>query len=239
MSFSKKQSPVGRAPRKPAGGWLLQKLNGRIDMIIGLWYFTMGFLFSTAILLTLATVGWLPFWFEISMAIAVGSVLVMLLLFFAPWKWSISNLRKGMVGEQRVGQGIEYALTAAHCAVAHGVISIPGVVGDVDHLVATPKGLFVIETKYQRVPKTHFSDVLLRLSANVQAVRRWAPNNTLVRACLVLVEDDPKQDSYLTDGETILVRSGKSFRKMLRDDSREPLSTDNGLSRLVWDIGRR
>ena len=239
MAFSKKESPVGRAPRKPAGSWLLQKLNGRIDMIIGLLYFTIGVLFSAAILLTLAAVGWLPFWFEISIAIAFGCVVVMLLLFFAPWKWSIINLRKGMVGEQRVGQGIEYALTAAHCAVAHGVISIPGVVGDVDHLVATPKGLFVIETKYRRVPKTHFSDVLLRLSGNVQAVRRWAPYNTLVRACLVLVEDDHEQDSYSADGETILVLSGTSFRKMLRDESREPLSTDNGLSRSVWNIGQR
>ena len=208
-------------------------------MIMGLLCFTMGVLFSAVIFFILATIGWLPFWFEISMVIAFGCVVVILLLFFAPRKWSIINLRKGMVGEQRVGQGIEFALTARHCAVAHGVMSIPGVVGDVDHLVATPKGLFVIETKYRRVPKTHFGDVLLRLSGNVQAVRRWAPHNTLVRACLVLVEDEHEQDSYSTDGETILVRSGKSFRKMLRDESREPLSTDNGLSRFVWNIGQR
>ena len=69
-----------------------------------------------------------------------------------PWKWRSDNLEKGIAipESQRIGQAIELALISDHCAVAHGVSKIARV-GDIDHLIATPLGLLVVETKYRRV----------------------------------------------------------------------------------------
>ena len=64
-------------------------------------------------------------------------------------RWNFENLRKGGDAENRVGQIIEYAITARNCAVAHSVTAIAKV-GDIDHLVATPAAVWVVETKYKR-----------------------------------------------------------------------------------------
>ena len=52
-----------------------------------------------------------------------------------------------------VGQAIEYPSTRERCAVAHHLEEIARV-GGIDHLVATPRGLWVIETKHGLVPSS-------------------------------------------------------------------------------------
>ena len=86
----------------------------------------------------------------------------------------MDNLEKGVDAETRVGQIVEYAITAENCAVAHSVTMIARV-GDLDHIVATPVSVWVIETKYRRVSKKSFSKVLSRIAANTDAVRQWVP----------------------------------------------------------------
>ena len=49
--------------------------------------------------------------------------------------------------ERNVGGLIEYGITAPGCAIAHSVTEIAEI-GDIDHLVATPGCLWVVETKY-------------------------------------------------------------------------------------------
>ena len=67
------------------------------------------------------------------------------------FRWNLDNLQKGGEAETYVGQLVEYAITAEHCAVAHSVTEI-ATGGDIDHLVATPAAVWLIETKYKRVP---------------------------------------------------------------------------------------
>ena len=86
-----------------------------------------------------------------------------------------ARLLKGVAAERSIGSLTEYALTARGCAVAHSVTKIAEI-GDIDHLVATPGCLWVVETKYGKVPKDHFPEVLRRIHVNLQAVRRWAPS---------------------------------------------------------------
>ena len=44
-------------------------------------------------------------------------------------------------------------------------------VGDIDHLVATPRGLWVVETRHGRVASPDFPETLRRIALNVEAVR--------------------------------------------------------------------
>ena len=101
--------------------------------------------------------------------------------------WGYENMRKGAEAEKLVGQAIERAMFGPGCAVAHSVRSVAKI-GDVDHLVSTPVGLWVVETKYARVPKVEFSAVLGTIAANVKSVREWAPRGTEVRGALVLAK---------------------------------------------------
>ena len=88
---------------------------------------------------TAAGIGWL---FCVPMQL-VGAPLWMLtvggLVFVAvgAWRafrgWRLRDMRTGAGAEERVGEAIEYALTRAGCAVAHGVTVIARE-GDIDHL---------------------------------------------------------------------------------------------------------
>ena len=53
------------------------------------------------------------------------------------FRWNMDNLEKGVDAETRVGQIIEYAITAENCAVAHSVTMIARV-GDIDPLSPHP-----------------------------------------------------------------------------------------------------
>ena len=76
-----------------------------------------------------------------------------------------SRFEKGEDAEVRAGQAIGWAITAPNCAVAHSVTKIARV-GDIDHLVATPVRVWVIETKFRKVPPKKFPKVLQRLADN-------------------------------------------------------------------------
>ena len=151
--------------------------------------------------------------------------------------WSLSNLVKGMDAEYRIGQVIDYALVPADCAVAHGVTGLAAH-GDIDHLAATPARLWVIETKVRAVPPHRFPEVLDRLAANVDAVRRWAPG-VPVRGCLVLLEPfQGRRDYEAVDGTPVVVHDEKSLRDALRTDARGSGPVKPALARRVWALGQ-
>ena len=52
---------------------------------------------------------------------------------------------KGHVAERQIGRALEQAITARGCAIAHNVTGVMNS-GDVDHIVATPLCVWVIET---------------------------------------------------------------------------------------------
>ncbi len=153
--------------------------------------------------------------------------------------WRLVNMKKGARAEETIGQAIEYALTRESCAVAHHVEEIARV-GDIDHLVATPGALWVIETKHGRVPKPHFRKVLRRIARNVEAVREWAPPNTKVTGCLVFGSEQERRPapSYSHGSETIKAFADPAaLRRALRKEAdRTGGSAD--LARRVWKLGK-
>ncbi len=96
---------------------------------------------------------------NVALILACATLLVCIVLIFGPGRWNIENIIKGLKSEQYVGASIEYALMHKGCAVAHSVRDMAKV-GDIDHLVATPRRIWVIETKYRRVPSRKFQEVL-------------------------------------------------------------------------------
>ncbi len=150
--------------------------------------------------------------------------------------WNVENLAKGVTAETRVGQVIERAITAEYCAVAHTVTKIAKV-GDIDHIVATPKAVWVIETKYKKVPPSVFPEVLSRIAANTRAVREWLPAGTPVQGCLVLaVGWWPGKKKFKADGQTITVHDTKSlYKKMGCEAGEEPL-LDKQVAKKIWSL---
>ena len=132
---------------------------------------------------------------------------------------------------------IEYALTPESCAVAHHVEEMsPG--GDIDHLVATPGGLWVIETKHRRVrPTSEFRKVLRHIARKVEAVREWAPE-TPVTGCLVFSEQTKTDPTYDHRGETIRAFSDpKELAHALREEV-HGMGGSRELARRVWKLGK-
>lgn len=158
-------------------------------------------------------------------------------------RWSLTNLIKGLDAERRVGEAIDYAITAENCAVAHSVIKLAKKVGDIDHLVATPKRVWVIETKYKKVHGKRFPEVLRRIAANVKWVREWAPAGTPVRGCLVLPFEtrDFKKKNYREDEEEITVYTEKTLDTLIREmreEARGKRSLDEQIAKDIWDLGK-
>ena len=161
--------------------------------------------------------------------------------------WNFENLKKGVDAETRVGQIIEYAITAENCAVAHSVTEIAKV-GDIDHIVATPVAIWVIETKYKRVPVSSFNEVLNRIAANVDAVRQWAPGGPPVRGCLVLAYEETDPKKKIVEGnkwnggiEKITVYTEESLATLMREIRQEARGTrllDEQITKGIWKLGR-
>jgi len=147
-----------------------------------------------------------------------GAILVAIAAFWVVFRklerGRLGRLEKGEDAEVRAGQFIEHALTAPDCAVAHSVTGIARI-GDIDHLVATPVRLWVIETRYRRVPREHFPEVLRRIADNTTAVWKWAAPGTPVRGCLVLAYEsaDPPQDVRLRQGSDRGSHSGLAIAR--------------------------
>ena len=182
------------------------------------------------------------YWGVVAYVVAAGVPLSAAWLMERPafW-WNLENLRKGEEAETYVGQLVEYALTAEHCAVAHAVTAIAAV-GDIDHLVATPAAVWVIETTYRRVPKKSFPAMLERIAANMAAVRQWFPAGTPVRGCLVLAyESEIKRRLYSHGKEQIPVYTRDSLGMLIREireEARGRQSLDEQVAKDIWKLGR-
>ncbi len=191
----------------------------------------------------------LPQWFGLGWAIVIWGTTVVGIPIAILVGWNIDNLRKGLDAETLVGQTIERAITAENCAVAHSVKEIAKV-GDIDHIVATPKAVWVIETKYRRVPSKKFPKVLDRIAANMDTVRQWAYDKgahgkTTVRGCLVLAFDPQpvKKCRWGTNAnggtEKIYTYSRASldeFEKEVREEIRKPPCLDEQIREWIWNL---
>lgn len=171
------------------------------------------------------------------LVLAPGLVFLAFAAYRAQLGWGLHAMRTGARAEATVGQALEYALTRPRCAVAHNVRDMPGV-GDIDHLVAVDGHLWVIETKYTRVPKARFPEVLRRIAANVAAVRAWAPHAP-VTGCLVFA--DPEQNkrprpTFTHGTETIRAFPEPAALVRVLQDHRHPAPGADRLARRVWGL---
>ena len=223
--------------RRSAGSFVRRKLNELLlfiaagsGLLVGL---SLGYVINQVM------GAWLNgIWGSVVFGIAVLAVAIAYWLGFRTLErgW-LDRLEKGENAEVRAGQFIEQALTAPGCAVAHSVTDISRV-GDIDHLVATPVCLWVIETKYKKVPQENFQEVLRRIANNTSAVREWAPPGTLVRACLVLAyEKRIKRKNYDYGNERIAARTPTLLSGELEGEARRPRVLDEGIPSAVWKLG--
>lgn len=220
-----RQRPTAR--RSPAA-WLRRRLIAR----------HLGLLLPTCVaggvLAGVLLVQWLP---QLYLTVATAVVVAGGYVWWRLGRRALSNLERGRDAEYRVGQVIEYALVPRECAVAHGVTEIAAV-GDIDHLVGTRRGLWVIETKVRAVPPDRFPEVLDRIAQNVRAVEAWAAG-VPVRGCPVLLEPFyGKRDYEAKDGVPVVVHDEQSLRDVLRAEVGEDGPVGPELARRVWELGR-
>ena len=141
-------------------------------------------------------------------------------------------------GETNARRAIELALSAPDCAVAHAVTSIARI-GEIDHLVATPVRLWVIEARDRPVLHEQFPEVLQRLADITTAVWQWAPAGTPVRACLVLVSDTrPRRKTFDYGKEPIVVHTPASLSRELKSEARTERVIDERVAVSVRELAR-
>lgn len=225
--------------KRNPGEWLRYRLLDRVLDAVLLGIAGMCWLLGAGLVLG-ATRGWgqsVSEWVIWSLLLpGVGFLLAA--LYKAKRGWRLTDMRKGAHAEETVGQAIEYALTRDACAVAHHVEGIARV-GDIDHLVATSDGLWVIETKHGRVPRSEFRETLRRIAANVEGVKEWAPD-TRVTGCLVFGRDQEKRPKSTYNHGKETIRAFGSPRELMRELRSEARGTGGStdLARRVWKLAR-
>ena len=156
------------------------------------------------------------------------------------WGWRRRErhaFRKGHIAERQIGRALEQAITAKGCSIAHNVTKVMDS-GDVDHIVATPQSVWVIETKYRRVPDKNFPKVLSRLHACRAKIEALLPAGTPVRACLVLAYEEGGVER---ERDGILVFNNHTFRTgFLPSLKVEQVGSavDGRVSGVIWGLSR-
>ena len=102
--------------------------------------------------------------------------------------------------------------------------------------------VWVIETKYRRVPKTAFPKVLRRIAANTAAGRQWFPAGTPVRSGLVLACEAAIKRGICFHGKAeIPVYTQNSLGALIREiqeEARGRQSLDTHVAEDIWKLGR-
>ena len=223
--------------RTTAGGGLRERLVSTIGAgILGLGI-ALGLLLASLIQMMLQGSALAPYQLQVMQATALILTVVFSVTFVSRWRLG-KNLEKGFKGEVRVGQGIEGAITAPGCAVAHSVTGI-GIGGEIDHLVATPGKLWVIETKVSRIKsRKRFSRALEQTARNTRAARRWAGRGTNVQGCLVLAFGHVGRKWYDVGAERLAVVTRAEMITTLRLAAAVPVQRGDKLAKRVWRAGK-
>jgi len=142
------RSPIKNLPVRAPGESLRKQISDHFDDQIMIYFLAV---MGTG---TMAIHAWLvyvtkqvhPWVMTALFAIACGALMVRLRLSFR----TLRNLKRGMVGEQAVGQYLEESLRPHGYQVLH---DIPGQGFNLDHVVVGPNGVFCIETKTRTKPR--------------------------------------------------------------------------------------
>lgn len=151
---------------------------------------------------------------------------------------------RGLRAEQRIGDLIEHALAGPGCAFAHDVKEALSGSGNVDHVVMTPAGIWVVETKSGWLSKRRFPQALRQVAENVHRVRRHLDTSLPVRGALVIADrsNDSLEAQYDWNGEAVQAFGAKKFWRVLSVE-REQTGADlrsPEMARVepaVWNLG--
>ena len=150
----------------------------------------------------------------------------------------LDRLETGGEADTGARQAIEHALTTPGCAVAHSVKSIARS-GTIDHLVATPLRLWIIETKHEQVPREQFPTVLREVAEQTSAVWKWAPPGTPVRGCLVLAKGAmPGRRTCDYGHEPVVLHTPASLARELEAEASQKRMIDERVAADVRELGR-
>ena len=150
----------------------------------------------------------------------------------------VDGLETGGKAATCARQAIEHALTTPGCAVAHSVRSIART-GTIDHLVATPLRLWVIETKQDDVPQDQLPAVIRQVADHTSAVWKWAPPGTPVRGCLVLAKGAmPGRRTCDYGHEPVVLHTPASLSRELEAEASQERMIDERVAAAVWELGR-
>ena len=231
--------------KKAAGGWLLREIEGRVTGTTAVVAFAVGVGAGLAVRGVPAVANAMPAY---SSWWSVVGFLVVMGLGVGVWALSLHRVQstwgRGIEAERHVGDRIEHALVRPGCAFAHDVKEALGGAGNVDHVVLTPAGVWVVETKASWLGKRAFRDALRQTAQNVERVRRRLPGpDVRVRGALVIAN---RREHYEREhdwaGEPVTSFGVVSFWRRLQRECLEhgqgiDVEAREGLAREVWNLG--
>ena len=231
--------PRGR--KNAAGDWLRMEILDR-GVSAGLIFmtfagFAVGFAVRGLPFLDAGTGQFLTAALFVALLLSLGIFLVLLRRIDSTWT-------RGLRAERRVGDVIEHALARPGCAFAHDVKEALGGSGNVDHIVMTPAGIWVVETKSRRQRKRRFPPALRQAAYNARRVRRHLDTSLPVRAALVIADrwDRSLESRHDWSGEPVTAFGLRTFWLLLRAECGQ--GADGGSARdaarmekTVWDLG--
>ena len=122
--------------------------------------------------------------------------------------------------------------------------ALDGVGGNVDHVVLTGVGVWVVETKAAWLDEGPFRDALRQTAANVQRVRRELGRPDVpVRAALVIPDNqEPFEADYDWKGEPVTAFRVVSFCRRLQEecgqaDGASEIREREEVANEVWSLG--
>lgn len=231
----------GTGRKNAAGSWLRWEMLQRV--------FSVGMLAMAGIGFGLGfTLRGLPVLDALGGTVAIWGMVVVMALACGTLYWFggriESTWRAGWDAERRVGDLIEHAVVETGCAFAHDVKEALGGSGNVDHVVMTPTGVWVVETKAHWLSPRRFPAALAQAANNARRVRRHLRTPHPVRAVLVIAER--VEGSFERDrdwrGEPVKVFDAKTFWRVLREERRQGRAVERftdmeRIERMVWDLG--
>lgn len=192
---AKRKSPLENPPLRNPGQSLEEEMQRRFDDD---W---MPFFLASLLCVSFAVLEWWRYFHPVSLNPWVPTAMAIMLMTYSAFRMTgmrqtMQNLRLGMEGERSVGQSLE-GLRANGAIVFH---DIPAKRFNVDHIVVSPKGVYVIETKTRRKP------------AGRRATVTFDGENVLVDG--ISPDRDPVQQAKAISSwvqELIWESTGKSF----------------------------
>ena len=176
--------------------------------------------------------------------VALGAMVLALGFFYAYCRRVDASRGLGLEAERQISDFIDHAVAQRGCAVAHDVKEALGGRGNVDHVVMTPAGIWVVETKSGWLSEQRFRPALRQVAENVRRVRRHLETSLPVRGALVLADrsNDSLEAQYDWNGEPVQAFGAKNFWRVLRAE-REQTGADvrspemARVERAVWNLG--